>query len=173
MNRSEKAEIVAKLKQIFKDSGSVILIDFKSVNVPDMTELRRKVRESDSQYQVVKNSLALRAAESTTVEEIKQHFDGPTAIAYTQENIVGLAKVLRDFIKDHSGMSFRVGVLDGQVLSGEQVTSLADMPSREELLSKVLFLMNAPLTQMVLALKSPVQKLAYLLRQLEENKSQA
>jgi large subunit ribosomal protein L10 len=173
MNRSEKAEIVAKLKQIFKDSGSVILIDFKNVNVPDMTELRRKVRESDSQYQVVKNSLALRAAESTTVEEIKQHFDGPTAIAYTQENIVGLAKVLRDFIKDHSGMSFRVGVLDGQVLSGEQVTGLADMPSREELLSKVLFLMNAPLTQMVLALKSPVQKLAYLLRQLEENKSQA
>jgi large subunit ribosomal protein L10 len=173
MNRSEKAEIVARLKKIFEDSGSVILIDFKSVNVPDMTELRRKVRESDSQYQVVKNTLALRAAESTTIEEIKQHFDGPTAIAYTQENIVGLAKVLRDFIKDHSGMSFRAGVLDGQVLSGKQVSSMADMPSRDELLSKLLFLLNAPLTQMALALKSPVQKLAYLLRQLEENKSQA
>jgi len=173
MNRSEKAEIVAKLKRVFEDSGSVILIDFKNVNVPDMTELRRKVRESDSQYQVVKNTLALRAAENTSIEEIRQHFDGPTAIAYTQENIVGLAKVLRDFIKTHSGMSFRVGVLDGQVLSGEQVTSLADMPSRDELLSKVLFLMNAPLTQMVLALKSPVQKLACLLKQLEASKSQA
>ena len=122
---------------------------------------------------VVKNTLALRAAEGTSIEEIKQHFDGPTAIAYSEENVAGLAKVLRDFIKTHSGMSFKVGVLDGTLVSDEQVSSLADLPSREELLSKVLFLMNAPLTQLALALKSPVQKLAYLLKQLEENKSQA
>jgi large subunit ribosomal protein L10 len=173
MNRSEKTEVVKELKRVFKDSGSVILIDFKNVNVPEITELRRKVRESDSAYRVVKNSLALRAADGTAIDAIKEHFEGPTAIAYTGDNVVGLAKVLRDFIKEHSGVSFKVGVLDGQVVSDEQVSSLADLPSREELLSKVLFLMNAPLTQLALALKSPVQKLAYLLKQLEQNKSQA
>jgi large subunit ribosomal protein L10 len=173
MRRPEKIEIVEELRKVFKDSGSVLLIDFKNIDVPDITELRRKVRESGSDYRVVKNTLALRAAEGTSVEEIKQYFEGPTAVAYSDENIVGLAKVLRDFIKEHSGMSFKVGVLDGQVVSDEQVSSLADLPSREELLSKVLFLMNAPLTQLALALKSPVQKLAYLLKQLEENKSQA
>jgi len=173
MKRSEKTGIVEDLKKVFKSSGSVILIDFKNVNVPDITELRRKVRKSGSEYRVVKNTLALRAAEGTSIEAIKQHFEGPTAVAYTEDNVVGLAKVLRDFIKEHSGMSFRVGVLEGQVVSDEQVLSLADMPSREELLSKLLFLMNAPLTKLALALKSPVQKLAYLLKQLEENKSQA
>jgi len=173
MKRSEKTEIVEELKKVFESSGSVILLDFKNVNVPDITELRRKVKESDSEYRVVKNTLALRAAAGTSIEEIKEHFEGPTAIAYTEDNVAGLAKVLREFIKEHSGMEFRVGVLDGQVVSNEQVSSLADLPSREALLSKVLFLVNAPLTQFALALKSPVQKLAYLLKQLEENKSQA
>jgi len=173
MRRPEKIEIVEELRKVFKDSGSVILIDFKNIDVPDITELRRKIRESESDYRVVKNTLALRAAEGTSIEEIKQYFEGPTAVAYSGENIVGLAKLLRDFIKEHSGMSFKVGVLDGQVVSDEQVLSLADLPPREELLSKLLFLMNAPLTQLALALKSPLQKLAYLLKQLEENKSQA
>lgn len=173
MNRSEKTEVVKELKKVFKESGSIILLDFKNVNVPDITELRRKVRESDSDYRVVKNTLALRAVEGTAINEIKEHFEGPTAIAYTEDNVVGLAKALRDFIKVHPGMSFKVGVLDGQVVSDEQVSSLADMPSKEELLAKLLFLMNAPLTQLARALKSPVQKLAYLLKQLEENKSQA
>ncbi len=173
MNRSEKSEVVAELKKIFEQSGSVILLDFKNVNVPDITELRRKIRESGSEYRVIKNTLALRAAEGTSVEEIRQHFEGPTALAYTEDNVVGLAKVLRDFIRQHAGMSFKAGVLESQLVSNEQVASLADMPSREELLSKLLFLLNAPLTQLASALKSPVQKLAYLLKQLEENKSQA
>jgi len=173
MNKSEKTEIVEELKKVFKDSGSIVLIDFRNINVPDMTDLRRKVRESKSEYRVVKNTLALRAAEGTSVAELKQYFEGPTAIAYTEDSVVGLAKVLRDFIKQHSGMRFKAGVLEGEVISEEQVSSLADMPSREELLSKLLFLMNAPLTQFARALKSPVQKLAYGLKQLEETRSQA
>jgi len=173
MNKSEKTEIVEELKKVFKDSGSIVLIDFRNINVPDMTDLRRKVRESKSEYRVVKNTLALRAAEGTSVAELKQYFEGPTAIAYTEDSVVGLAKVLRDFIKQHSGMRFKAGVLEGEVISEEQVSSLADMPSREELLSKLLFLMNAPLTQFARALKSPVQKLAYVLKQLEETRSQA
>jgi large subunit ribosomal protein L10 len=173
MRRAEKIEVVEELKKVFKDSGSVILIDFKNIDVPDITELRRKIRESGSEYRVVKNTLALRAAEGTSMDEVKEHFEGPTAVAYTEQNIVGLAKVLRDFIKEHSGMGFKVGVLEGQVVSHEQVSSLADMPSREELLSKVVFLMNAPLTRLAMALNSPLQKLAVLLKQLEEQKSKA
>ena len=173
MKREEKSDVVRELQKVFQESGSVLLIDFKSVDVPDITELRRKIKESESHYRVVKNTLALRAAEGTSVEAIKQYFEGPTAIAYSDEGVVELAKILRGFIKDHSGVSFKVGVMDGQVLSSEQVADLADLSSREELLSKLLFLMKAPLTQLAMGLKSPVQKLALMLKQLEEKKNQA
>ena len=173
MKREEKRDIVKELQKVFKESGSVLLIDFKNVDVPDITDLRRKIRESESQYRVVKNTLALRAAEGTSVEAIKEYFEGPTAIAYSDEGVVDLAKILRGFIKEHSGVSFKVGVMDGHVLSGDQVADLADLPSREELLSKVMFLMTAPLTQLAMGLKSPIQKLALLLKQLEEQKQQA
>ena len=128
MKREEKRDVVKELQKVFKESGSVLLIDFKNVDVPDITDLRRKIRESESQYRVVKNTLALRAAEGTSVEAIKEHFEGPTAIAYSDEGVVDLAKILREFIKEHSGVSFKVGVMDGHVLSGDQVADLADLP---------------------------------------------
>jgi large subunit ribosomal protein L10 len=170
MNRAEKTEVIESLHKTFTESGSVILLDFKGVTVPEITELRDKVRESQGGYAVVKNTLALRAAEGTPIDSIKEHFAGPTAIAYTAGDPVALAKTLRDFVKEQEGMEFKVGVLDGSVLTEGQVVELAALPSREELLSKLLFLLNAPLTRLVTALQSPVRNLAVALGQLEGKK---
>jgi large subunit ribosomal protein L10 len=168
MRRAEKTEVVAELKKIFEDSGSVILISFRNINVPEITEVRRKVRNSKGQYRVVKNTLALRATEGTSAEQIKEHFEGPTAIAYTQDDVVALAQVLRDFAKTNSGMSFKAGIVDGHVISDQQVVELAGMASRDQLLGKLAFLLNAPLTRLVMVLRSPVQKMAFILKQLEK-----
>jgi large subunit ribosomal protein L10 len=170
MNRAEKTEVIESLHKTFVESGSVILLDFKGVTVPDITDLRDRVRETQGGYAVVKNTLALRAAEGTPVDSIKEHFVGPTAIAFTAADPVALAKILREFVKAQQGMEFKVGILDGKVLSEGQVAELADLPSRDGLLSKLLFLLNAPLTRLVTALQSPVRDLAVVLGQLEDKK---
>ncbi|UCF35344.1 MAG: 50S ribosomal protein L10 [Acidobacteriota bacterium] len=170
MNRVEKTAVVDGLHQTFSENGSVILLSFKGVNVPDITDLRQRIRAASSGYEVVKNTLALRAAEGTPVGELKDHFSGPTAVAYTQEDPVALAKVLKEFVKANEGLAFKAGVVEGKVVSEAQVGDLADMPSRDELLSKLLYLLNAPLTRFATALKSPVRNLAVVLKQLEEKK---
>lgn len=170
MDRAEKTEVIENLHKTFAENGSVILLNFKGITVPDITALRDRIRESQGGYAVVKNTLALRAAEGTPLDSVRDHFSGPTAIAYTAEDPVALAKTLRDFVKTQEGMDFKVGVLDGKVLSKAQVAELADLPSREELLAKLLFLLNAPLTRLVTALQSPVRNLAVVLGQLEGKK---
>ena len=170
MNKAEKVQVVESLKKTFSESGSVILLSFQRVSVPDITDLRSRIRESEGGYEVVKNTLALRAAEGTPLVQVKEHFSGPTAMAYTKSDPVSLAKVLKEFVKSHQGMAFKGGVLDGRVIDEQQVESLADLPSREELLSKVLFLLNAPLTRLARALQSPVRNLAVVLNQLAEKR---
>src|SRR5690606_28858971 len=97
------------LKNAFEESAGLILVDFRGINALDITELRRRVRESGSEYRVVKNTLAIRAAEETPVAGLKDFFKGPTAIAYTPEDAVSLAKVLKEFAKENAGMSFKAG----------------------------------------------------------------
>lgn len=170
MNRTEKAEIVESLRQAFQESGGVIVLDFKGITVPDITELREKVRQADGSYTVVKNTLALRASEDTVVAGLKDQFRGPTAVAMTGGDPVALAKVLKDFVKNKQGMSFKAGILEGRVISQEQVESLAELPSREELLAKLLFLFNAPLSRFASALTSPVRDLAVVLSEVAKKK---
>ncbi len=170
MNRVEKTAVVEELKTTFDQSTGVILMSFDRINVPDITELRDKIRESGSGYKVVKNTLALIAAEETSVSAMADYFKGATGLAYTESDPVALAKTLKEFIKAHPGLQFKAGVVDGQVLSPEEIGSLAEMASREELLSKVLFLLMAPLTNFATAIQSPIKNLAVVLKQLEEKK---
>lgn len=172
MDKAEKHRIATELNQAFVAHGSILLIDFTGINVAAETELRRKVAETGGSYRVVKNTLALRAAADTPVAQLKEHFRGPTAVALTQDDPVGLAKVLSGFLKAHPTMSFKVGVLDETVISSQEMSALAQMPSRAELLSKVVFLLQAPLRRLVMALQSPVSNLASLLKQLEERKEE-
>jgi len=167
MNRLEKQNLVSQLSETFKANSSVLLVKFSEVNVSDETELRREISQADSCYQVVKNRLALLAAKDTSIEEIQEHFEGPTAIVYTNGDPVVLAKTIKKFIKDHPGMAFKAGLVEGRCISSEEVSNLVKIPSRAELLSKLLFLLSSPLNNLASALKSPVRGLVSLLGQLE------
>jgi large subunit ribosomal protein L10 len=170
MNRVEKEDVIKELNETFKVNKSVLLIDFTGLNVADSTNLRQKISEAECGYRVIKNRLALRALEDTSLDGLKEHFQGPTAIAYTVGDPVALAKLLKTFIEDHPGMSFKAGVVDGQAVSAGEMENLAEMPSRPELLAKLLYLLNAPLTQFATALQSPLRNLASVLKQLGEKK---
>ena len=171
MHRTEKQIRVDRLHEVFSESTAVLLINFTGIGVLQETELRRKVAEIGS-YQVVKNTLALRAAQGTPLESLTEQFHGPTAIAFTREDPVGLAKSLKSFFKEHPQMSFKAAVLDSRQLSVEQVNELADLPGREELLAQLIGLMQAPLISLAGALQSPIKQLALGLKQLaEKNKN--
>ena len=172
MNRAEKTALVESMHKSFTDSGSIIVLGFQGINVPDITELRQKIRDTDGNYEVVKNTLAILAADGTLVDDLKEQFTGPTAIACTSGDPISLAKVLKGFVKDHPGMVFKAAILEGRAINQEQVESLAEMPSREELLSKLLFLLNAPLTRFASALKSPIRNLAVVLNELAKKNQQ-
>ncbi len=167
MNKTEKQETVKRLHQIFSDSAAVLLIDFSGINVAQETELRRKVSQS-GRYQVVKNTLALRAAADTPLAALQEHFRGPTAIAFADEDPVGLAKALKTCLQDYPGMSFKAAVLEQESLTAEQVTALADLPGREELLTRLAGLLQAPLVSFARTLESPLRNAGSLLRQLAE-----
>lgn len=172
MNRSEKQQAIDNLNQVFKENPGVFLFGFRGINVPDVTELRRRVRDSGNSYHVVKNRLAIRAARGTAVEKIGEHFSGPTAVAYSADDPVALAKTIKTFLKDHTGVEFKAGVLNEAALSAGQVEELADMPSRDELLVKFLGLLKGPLTQLAGALQAPLRNLGSALKQLEEVKAE-
>ena len=169
MNRTQKQETVERLHQIFSDSAAVLLINFSGINVSQETALRRKVSKS-GRYLVVKNTLALRAAEGTPLAALQEHFEGPTAIAFANEDPVGLARALKTCLADYPGMSFKGAVLEQEKLTAEQVTALADLPSHEELLARLASLLQVPLVSFVQALQSPSRNLGSLLKQLEERK---
>ena len=170
MNRSEKQTFVEDLNKTFKASTSVLLINFEGVNVLAQSELRCQISKVDSSYQVIKNRLALRAVEDTSLEVLREHFQGPTAIAYTGGDPVALAKVLKNFISDHPSVAFKAGVVEGKTFSASDVERLAMMPSRPELMSKLVYLLNAPLVRLATALQSPLRGLASVLKQLAEQK---
>jgi len=168
MNRDQKQSLVEELNKTFKANKSILLIHFKGVNVLDETDFRRQISKVDSGYQVVKNRLALRALQETSLEQLREHFKGPTAIAYTVGDPVALAKVVKRFIREHPEVTFKAGVVEGKVFSASEVELLAKMASRPELLAKLVFLLNAPLVRLVTALQSPLRGLASVLKQLAE-----
>ena len=170
MTRSEKQTFVEDLNKMFKANTSVLLINFEGINVLAQSELRREISKVDSGYQVIKNRLALRAVEDTSLEALREHFQGPTAIAYTGGDPVALAKVLKNFISDHPSVAFKAGVVEGKTFSASDVERLAKMPSRPELMSKLVYLLNAPLVRLATALQSPLRGLASVLKQLGEQK---
>ena len=169
MNRTEKQELIDTLHAEFDKSPHAILVDYKGLTVPAVTEFRRKVRAAGSRYRVVKNSLALRAAKGTPLEKLAPQFDNMTGVAYTGQDPVALAKVLVDFAKDNPNLVFKGGIVSGdQLLDTAGVKALSTMPSLPELRSKLLGLMKAPASQLVRLLNAPASQLARVLKAQQE-----
>ena len=171
MNRAEKAAQVEELRKGLAKSGNAILFAFAGLKVPEVTELRRQVRATKSSYRVVKNTLALRAAKGTPLEALSGHFVGATAVAYNEDNPVGLAKVLTAFAKTNPNLVFKAALVEGLPVEAGQIKAIADLPSREELVGRLLLLMQSPLRRLVTVLNGPVRSLAGVVRQIAEQKA--
>ena len=169
MNRTEKQELISELHDEFGKSPHAILVDFRGLTVPAVTEFRRKVRQAGSHYRVVKNSLALRAVKDTPLEKLSPKFENTTGVAYTGSDPVALAKVLVDFAKDHPQLVVKGAVVSGnQMLDAEGVKALSTMPSLPELRSKLLGLLQAPASKLVRLLSTPASQMVRVLAAHEE-----
>jgi large subunit ribosomal protein L10 len=165
MNRTEKQQLIDELHKEFAASPHAVLVDFRGLDVPAVTEFRRKVRAAGSRYRVVKNSLALRAAKGTPLEKLGDQITGTTGIAYTGEDPVALAKVLVDFSKDHPALALRSGVVSGeQLLDPAGVRALSTMPGLPEMRARLLGMLKAPASQLVRLLGTPGTQLAQVMR---------
>jgi len=173
MNRTEKEQAVTRLEADLAKSQNAVLVGFAGLKVPEVTELRRQIRNTRSKYLVAKNTLALRATRGTPLEAMSQHFVGPTAVAYNEDNPVALAKVLTAFAKANPNLVFKGAVVEGRAIEAKEIAAIAELPSREELVARLLFLIQSPLRRLVTVLNGPVRNLAGVVTQIAQQKSKS
>jgi large subunit ribosomal protein L10 len=173
LNLAEKKKIVDDLNQRFSKFAILIISDYKGLNVSKIGDLRRKLKTENIEFQVVKNSLLARASEETDVNLIKEHFKGPNAVALSYDDPVAPAKILTDFAKENESLEIKAGVMNGKVLELSEIKALSSLPSREELLAKLLSTFNAVPSSFVRTLNEIPKKLLYLLSALRHQKEAA
>jgi large subunit ribosomal protein L10 len=154
----EKQEAVAVIAAKIAASSSTVVADYRGLNVAQVTELRKQLREAGIEFQVLKNSLVRRATEGTDFVELNSILTGPTAIAFGKEDAVAPAKILNDFAKKNDALKLKGGVVEGKVVSQEEIKALAELPSREGLLSMLLSVLQAPVRNFALAVKAVGEK---------------
>jgi large subunit ribosomal protein L10 len=170
LTRAQKQEQIEALKGVLAPANGLFVMDFTGLSVSEVTELRRKVKEAQGSYRVVRNTLAKLALAETDHRAVSDLLAGPAAVAYTEQDAVTLAKALAEFAKTHESLRFRGGLVEGQLLDAAQAKQVAALPSKKELVAKLLFLLQSPLRRLVTVLDAPVRGLAVSVKQIADDK---
>ncbi len=150
----QKKVVVEEITSKLKESKSTIIVDYRGLNVSEVTELRKQLREANVEFKVYKNTMTRRAVEQAELDGLNDVLTGPNAIAFSTEDVVAPAKVLNEFAKQHEALEIKAGVIEGKVSTVEEVKALAELPSREGLLSMLLSVLQAPVRNLALAAKA-------------------
>jgi len=173
LNRAQKQELVDRYHGGLAQAPNAFLISFQGIKVNDVTELRARVRAAGGSYEVVKNTLALRAIDGKPLAALKDTFSGALAVVYTEGDPVAVAKTLTEFAKTVPQVVFRGGMVDGRPIAANDVEAIAKLPSRQELISKLLFLLQSPVTRFVRTLNAVTQQFVVVVDQVAKQKAGA
>jgi large subunit ribosomal protein L10 len=171
VSRAKKQTLLDGYGEELASAEHAFVVGFKGITVEQVTELRRRVRAKGGHYVVVKNTLARRVVSGKPLEQVRDHFTGPTAIVYSAGDPFAVAKVLTEFAKEAPVLQFKAGVVEGRPIAANQVADIAAMPGRQELIAKLLYLLQSPVARLVrvLAAIGP-QRLAVVLDQVAQQK---
>lgn len=150
----QKKQLVDEITDKFKSSTAVVVVDYRGLNVAEVTELRKQLREAGVEFKVYKNTMTRRAVEAAGMDGLNSALTGPNAIAFSTEDVVAPARILNDFAKDHEALEIKAGVIEGNVATVDEIKALAKLPSHEGLLSMLLSVLQAPIRNFALAAKA-------------------
>ncbi|CAH0347500.1 MULTISPECIES: 50S ribosomal protein L10 [unclassified Bacillus (in: firmicutes)] len=150
----QKKQIVDEISDKFKSAQTAVVVDYRGLTVAEVTELRKQLRDAGIEFKVYKNTLTRRAVEAAELSGLNESLTGPNAIAFSNEDVVAPAKILNDFAKKNEALEIKAGVIEGNVASADEIKALAELPSREGLLSMLLSVLQAPIRNLALATKA-------------------
>jgi large subunit ribosomal protein L10 len=172
LTRTDKEKLIAEYQEGLATAPHAFLLGFKGITVPQATELRNRVRATGGEYLVVKNNLALRAIDSTALAALEEHFAGPTAVVYSAKDPVALAKALTDYAKDVPAIELKAGMVERRAVAAGQIKEIAQLPSREQLIAKLLYLLQSPIARFARVLAAVPQSLVVVLDQVAKQKEE-
>lgn len=170
VNREKKEEQVKELNETFDKYDSFYLIDFINMPVSLAVEFRKQLRENSCSFQVIKNRLALRALKEDYPEDLKGYFQGPTGVAFSQDDPLGLARLIKDFSSQHKILTIKGGMIEGQLLEAEKFEEIAKLTSKKDLIGKLGYLMAYPLQKLLQTWQAPFNSMGSVLSQVKSKK---